>query len=473
MDVNHIDALKKLYKACFGNFPSNVTPIAESGSNRKYFRLTHSTQSVIGAFNPDIDENRAFVYLSQLFTAKQLPVPELLAISNCENYYLVSDLGNQSLFDEIIKTNWSNTDTESVKLLIDKTINSLVDFQVDGTKGLDYKMCYPQQEFDRQTIMWDLNYFKYCFLKPSGVVFHEVKLEDDFNALADYLLTAPSDFFMYRDFQSRNVMVVDNSPFFIDYQGGRKGPCLYDIASFLYQARAGFPQILRNTLFDNYLSCISAKAKVNTIQLREQFPAFVLFRIIQTLGAYGYRGFFERKNHFLVSIPLAVANISEVLEGIKLKLPYLTEILKSIVTMYTETPQKEASFEGLTIQITSFSFKKGYPVEHPEHGGGFVFDCRGLPNPGRYPEYSANTGMDKVVANYLGKHREVEKFFDGTLSLIRETVEVYKTRKFHHLSISFGCTGGQHRSVYMASRMAELLDKIDGVKINVIHRELK
>ncbi len=472
MEQEHINKLKDLFKSNFGIFPSSVTPIAESGSNRKYFRLTHLTQSVIGAYNGDIDENRAFFYLTRHFNSKNLPVPTLIAISECETYYLVSDLGNQSLFDEIVKTNWNITGNESIKVLIRKTIKSLVDFQIDGAKGIEYKICYPQQAFDRQTIMWDLNYFKYCFLKPTGIVFHEAKLEDDFNTLASYLLTAPSDFFMYRDFQSRNVMVVDNSPYFIDYQGGRKGPCLYDIASFLYQARAGFPQSIRNELFEFYLKQLSAKVTVNTKQLREQFPAFVLFRIIQTLGAYGYRGFFERKSHFLVSIPLAVANIFEVLEGINLNLPHLTEILKSIVTMYSETPKKEASFDGLTIQITSFSFKKGYPAEHPEHGGGFVFDCRGLPNPGRYPEYSTNTGMDKVVADYLGKHREVEKFFDGTLSLIRETVEVYKNRKFSHLSISFGCTGGQHRSVYMASRMAELLDKIDGVKIIVTHREL-
>lgn len=473
MDDNHIDALKDLYKTCFGNFPSNVIPIAESGSNRKYFRLSHSTQSAIGAFNPDIDENRTFVYLTQQFTAKQLPVPELLAMSNCENYYLVSDMGDKSLFDEIVKTNWSNSGNESVKLLIDKTIKSLVDFQVDGAKGLDYKMCYPQHAFDRQTIMWDLYYFKYCFLKPTGIVFHEAKLEDDFNALADYLLTAPSNFFMYRDFQSRNVMVIDSSPYFIDYQGGRKGPSLYDIASFLYQARAGFPQSFRNEVFGKYIQYLSKKVVVNGTELRKLFPAFVLFRIIQTLGAYGYRGFFERKGHFLASIPMAVANLTEVLQNLNISLPHLTQTLKAIIEMHSEPTKIETPFNGLTIQITSFSFKKGYPVEHPEHGGGFVFDCRGLPNPGRYPEYAANTGMDKVVADYLGRHREVEKFFDGTLSLIRETVEVYKARKFTHLSISFGCTGGQHRSVYMASRMAELLDKIDGIKINVTHRELK
>jgi aminoglycoside/choline kinase family phosphotransferase len=473
MKSDIVKSIESLFHKFYGEAASAIFPIAQSGSNRKYYRVQSNTQSAIGVFNADIDENRTFFYLTNHFASKNFPVPSLLCVSDDETTYIQSDLGNQSLFELIQGTNWENYNNSILKKIIASTLDTLIDFQVDGVKGLDINMCYPKGEFDRQSIVWDLNYFKYCFLKPLGVSFHEGKLDEDFTALADLLLTVPSKFFMYRDFQSRNVMIKDNLPYFIDYQGGRKGPCLYDIASFLYQARANFPQDLRNELFVTYLRRLSSKTEIDIAAHKNLFPAFVLFRLLQTLGAYGFRGYFERKCLFLSSIPAASANALNTIKQLPIALPHLTAVLEVVAQKHSADTSDLKDFNGLTVHVTSFSFKKGYPHEHPEHGGGFVFDCRGLPNPGRFPEYSTLTGLDQSVANFLGKQREVEKFFDKTLSIIRESIDVYKNRGFNHLSLSFGCTGGQHRSVYLASRTSEILNKIDGIRVLVKHRELE
>jgi aminoglycoside/choline kinase family phosphotransferase len=473
MKYDPTKALEKIYLNYAGVFPLSITPLALSGSNRKYFRLQGNYNSVIGVIGSDIDENRAFFYLTNHFAGKNLPVPKLLKVSEDETTYLLSDLGNQSLFELLHDTDWEKNNTSGIKDIVSQTFDTLISFQVEGIKGLETTMCYPKDEFDKQSILWDLNYFKYCFLKPSEVNFHEAKLEEEFNALADMLLKAPSNFFMYRDFQSRNIMVHNNTPYFIDYQGGRKGPCLYDVASFLYQARANFPQRIRDDIFATYLGKLSTIINIDEALHKNLYPAFILFRSLQTLGAYGYRGFFERKCHFLSSIPMASSNAFQIVNQVPLALPHITNILRAIAQKYSIEGGEINSYNGLTVHISSFSFKKGYPHEHPEHGGGFVFDCRGLPNPGRLPEYASQTGLDDSVANFLGKQREVEKFFDKTLSIIRETIDVYKTRGFHHLSISFGCTGGQHRSVYLASRTSEIINKIDGLRVVVVHRELE
>lgn len=473
MKYNTTKALEKIYLNYAGVFPLSIIPLAQSGSNRKYFRLQGTYDSVIGVIGSDIEENRAFFYLTNHFSGKNLPVPKLLKVSDDETTYLLSDLGNQSLFELIQEVDWEASNPLVVKKLISQTFDSLINLQVEGLNGLDTKKCYPKGEFDKQSILWDLNYFKYCFLKPSEVNFHEAKLEEEFDALANMLLKAPSNFFMYRDFQSRNVMVRNSTPYFIDYQGGRKGPCLYDVASFLYQARANFTQKLRDDFFSTYLRMLSSKTYIDEVLHKNLYPVFILFRTLQTLGAYGFRGFFERKSHFITSIPKASANAVDIVKQLPIPLPQLTSILKAIALKYKADATELDDFNGLTIHISSFSFKKGYPLEHPEHGGGFVFDCRGLPNPGRLPEYASQTGLDDSVANFLGKQREVEKFFDKTLSIIRETIDVYKTRGFHHLSISFGCTGGQHRSVYLASRTSEIINKIDGLRVVVVHRELE
>ena len=463
------DNLQKLFLSCFGIKPQSITPLPQGGSDRRYFRLVSGEESVIGAYNPDVHENRAFIYLTQHFGSKDLPVPQVLAVADNEEFYLLSDLGNNSLFDHIVGVDWENN---SKTELLKKTLTLLVRFQVDGAVGLDFTKCYPKSEFDLQSVMWDFNYFKYSFLKPSGIRFNESTLDDDFLAFAKLLVSQPGGFFHYRDFQSRNVMLVGDRPHFIDYQGGRRGPLLYDVASFLYQARANFPQKLRNELLNFYIDEVARCVEIDKVQLVQVFPAFALFRVIQTLGAYGYRGFFERRSHFLQSIPLAAANIGYLVENCGLSLPTLNPILKSIAEKYGNSVEQSQPFNGLTVEVNSFSYRKGYPLEHPEHGGGFVFDCRALPNPGRIAEYKMQTGNEQPVIDYLEQHPEIDSFYQKVFALVNNAVEVYRQRAFKHLSVSFGCTGGQHRSVYMANRLANELKNIEGVKVCLYHREL-
>lgn len=464
------DNLEKLYLSCFGKKPQSITPLPQGGSDRRYFRLVSGEESVIGAHNPDVDENRAFIYLTQHFGSKDLPVPQVLAVADNEEFYLLSDLGNNSLFDHIVGVDWED---KSKTELLKKTLALLVRFQVDGAVGLDFTKCYPKAEFDLQSVMWDFNYFKYSFLKPTGIKFNESTLDDDFLAFAKLLVSQPSGFFHYRDFQSRNVMLVGDRPHFIDYQGGRRGPLLYDVASFLYQARANFTQKLRNELLNFYLDEVARCIEIDKVQSAQVFPAFALFRVIQTLGAYGYRGFFERRSHFLQSIPLAAANLKHLVENCGLTLPTLKPILESIAEKYGETNEQTKPFEGLTLEVNSFSYRKGYPLEHPEHGGGFVFDCRALPNPGRLQEFKMLTGLEKPVVDFLESHSEIDNFFAEAFTLVRKSVDVYLKRGFKHLSVSFGCTGGQHRSVYMANRLAKELEHFDNLRIRLNHREQK
>lgn len=468
------DELSKLFRKVTGINPLAISPLAESGSNRKYYRLTNGETTLIGVYNPIAEENEAFFYLSSHFENAGLNVPQILAVSSNRLYYLQNDLGNQSLFDLVSHVvNWNEPSALPTKNLLLFTVDELVKFQTEGFESIDTARLYSHRPFDNRSIFWDLNYFKYSFLKPAGTLFNDDALENDFETLSKKLLQAPADFFMYRDFQSRNVMILNEVPHFIDYQGGRIGPALYDIASFVYQARANFPKEIRNELFQRYLEQLAGKREVDIYKYVSLMPYFALFRTLQVLGAYGYRGFFERKSHFLLSIPNAVMNLNELLENLSNELPHLANIGRMLQNSYSKNEAEQPNFRGLTIHISSFSFKKGYPSEHPVHGGGFVFDCRGLPNPGRLAEFATLTGLDKKTANFLAKHREVEKFFDTTLSLIRATIEVYKSRGFEHLEIAFGCTGGQHRSVYMASRLAELFNNQDGVRVLVKHRELE
>jgi len=338
--------------------------------------------------------------------------------------------------------------------------------------GLNFSKCYPKSEFDAQSVMWDFNYFKYSFLKPSGIRFNEAKLEDDFLAFAKFLLSHRMDFFHYRDFQSRNIMLVNNEPYLIDYQGGRKGPLLYDVASFLYQAKAKIPQRIREELLDYYLESVGELTQIDAKKMKIDFQLFALFRVIQTLGAYGYRGFFERRAHFVQSIPYAANNLKHLIIDIPFQLPHLQQLLNEIGEKFGTTAEQKQDNEGLIIEITSFSLKNGYPIGHPEHGGGFVFDCRSLPNPGRLNEYKQLTGLDKPVADYIQNRQEVNQFFERIYEIVNESINVYTQRGFGQLAVSFGCTGGQHRSVYMANRLAKLLEGTNGLNVKLSHREL-
>jgi len=473
MDKNVTSQLELLFKELTGNSADSINPIPQSGSDRQYFRLKKEGKSVIGAFNPDVEENRTFFYLTRHFFSKQFPVAEILKISNDEKYYLLTDLGDITLFNQIVCTRWDSESSAKTISSLKKSLQLLARLQVEGAKGLNFSKCFPKSEFDLQSVMWDFNYFKYCFLKPSGIRFNEATLEEDFASFSQILLSQKMDFFHYRDFQSRNIMLVNDEPYLIDYQGGRKGPLLYDVASFLYQAKANFPQQVKNELLDFYIESVKAITPVDTEKLKSQFPAFALFRVMQTLGAYGYRGFFERRSHFIQSIPLAASNLKHLLKNIHFTLPHLNPLLLEISEKFGLQAEQKDEFDGLTVEITSFSFKNGYPTGHPEHGGGFVFDCRALPNPGRLLKYKNLTGLDEPVADFLEKHNEIERFFTKVYELVDESVIVYSSREFKHISVAFGCTGGQHRSVYMANRLAEGLKKNNKIRVQVAHRELK
>jgi aminoglycoside/choline kinase family phosphotransferase len=465
-----------LFQKYFGDVPQSITPLPQGGSDRRYFRISSDTNKVIGAYNPDIDENRVFFYLTSHFKSLGFPVPELLGISDDETTYLLSDLGDDTLFNQIIKIDWGKDNLDTHINLIKRVLGLLAQVQVNGAKGLDFSKCYPKAEFDLQSVMWDFNYFKYSFLKPAGIRFNETKLEDDFLSLAKILLNQPKHFFHYRDFQSRNVMILNNEPYLIDYQGGRKGPLLYDVASFLYQARASFPDQIKADLLEYYLTKVGELTTINKDECLRVFPLFALFRVIQTLGAYGFRGFFERRTHFLQSIPLAAANLKDILEKLpelSINFPALKVVLEEVYNKFGAQNEQTKAFDGLTVEINSFSFKKGYPLEHPEHGGGFVFDCRALPNPGRLNQYKMLTGLDQPVIDYLNEHSEVSNFFEDVKDLVLKSITVYQERGFKHLSISFGCTGGQHRSVFMANFLSKFLNQNKNLNVVINHREIK
>lgn len=465
----HIERISELHRDKFTVNPTRVIALPQSGSPRTYFRLLHQNSSTIGAYNVNIQENRAFFYLSNHFLSKGLNVPEVLAISNDEKYYLQSDLGSVTLFDTIAQQGLSlNTET-----ILRNTVAQLALFQAKGAEGLDASRCFPVPFFDRRSVMWDLNYFKYCFLKPTGLPVDEVRLENEFNLLADILLAEDLTYFHYRDFQSRNIMLSNNALYFIDFQGGRLGPCLYDMASFLYQAKINLPPGLRENLFNFYIDELSKYRNINRNHSVKVFPVMVMFRILQTLGAYGLRGLFEKKSHFVQSIPMAVNNLVELMELPQLKdFSYIPEILKSYTTANQDLSKAIGHSEGLTVDISSFSFKNGYPNTHPEHGGGFVFDCRLLPNPGRIDKYKALTGLDAEVIRYLDENPDVQEFCQKTLDIVASAVNNYRQRGFRYISVAYGCTGGQHRSVYCANYLGKKLSALYGVNITVNHREL-
>ena len=513
-----MEGLIKLYKEWHGDAPVDCSRLPGAGSNRAYYRLTDADGcTVIGCVGTSREENEAFIYLSRHFASKQLPVPEVLAASNDNLCYLQTDLGATSLFD-VIRTGREagGKYNEQERELLRRTIQELPRLQFVGHEGLDYSHCYPQPQFDQEGIFFDLNYFKYCFLKATDIDFHEVRLEADFHALARDLLAEPSASFLYRDFQARNVMIIDHSPltidhstspedapanngqwsmvngqcYFIDFQGGRRGPYYYDLASFLWQASARYPDSLRRELINEYYT---GAQQYTTLPPRPVFDRrlrlFVLFRTLQVLGAYGFRGYFERKQHFIDSIPPAIQNLRELLdsqtdeESSSCDYPYLTEVLRRLTTHFsthkgnvTFTPPSlplHSPFtpQQLVVRIFSFSYKKGIPEDESGNGGGYVFDCRSTHNPGRYEKYKQMTGLDEPVIRFLEEDGEILTFLESVYRLADAHVERYLERGFTSLMFSFGCTGGQHRSVYSAQHLAEHLNKKYGIEVHLCHRE--
>ena len=457
-----------LFSKYTGKSNPQIEPLPLSGSNRKYYRLTKDEISIIGVVGESKDENRAFIELSRHFTRQDLNTPELYAVSDDGMVYIQEDLGNDILFDKIKAGRATGVFGPLERELLHKTISRLADFQVKGAEGLDFNVCFPQSGFNRRSIMWDLNYFKYNFLKTTGMDFQEDLLENDFEAMTDRLIEDDYDSFLFRDFQSRNVMLVDGEPFFIDYQGGRKGPVYYDVASFLWQARANFPADLRDELIETYIKSLLKYRSVDETIFKKELKQFVLFRTLQVLGAYGFRGYFEKKPHFIQSIPFALNNLRDLLQDDFSEYPYLSTLLTEMINLkqFTDTQKKE-----LRLRVFSFAYKKGIPNDSSGNGGGYVFDCRAINNPGKYERFKKVTGLDKEVIQFLESEGEMQAFLDNVFPLVEKHVKSYMERGFTDLMVSFGCTGGQHRSVYAAQKMAEHISKMFGIKVSLVHRE--
>lgn len=471
-----MDSIRQLLERYSGTAEYRITPLPSSGGNRKYFRISWNEGSCIAAIGTDKQENATFLYLDRHFSDLGLPVPRVLDVSEDGMAYLQEDLGDRTLFDAVSGGRKSGCYSSEEKALLRAAVETLPDFQCAGVSGLDFSRCRPISAFDRTSAMFDLNYFKYCFLKPSGVEFDETVLEKDFNRLCDRLLLNCSDNFQYRDFQGRNIMVTpDGRLYFIDFQGGRKGPVHYDLASFVWQARARYSPELKEELTNAYIGSLSRYADVDRQVFLTELRHFVLFRTLQVLGAYGFRGLFERRPHFLESIPAAMDNIGELLSVPFDEYPCLNDTLMKLIPVYRRTDCEERDGR-LLIRIFSFSYRKGLPQDSTGNGGGYVFDCRGIPNPGRIPEYRGFTGLDAPVAAYLQGFEETAEFARNTASLADMHIKNYLERGFTDLMFSFGCTGGQHRSVYFAEILADHLaekygDIPEKISVTLIHRE--
>ncbi len=484
-----------LYNAWSGIAPTHIETLPGAGSNRVYYRFFDSAgNTVIGVVGTSREENHAFIYLTRHFKKHDLPVPQILAVSDDEMRYLQTDLGNCSLFDALRsgREAGGQYDAHAQSLLV-ATIRLLPKLQLQGAQDLDWSQCYPQPVFDETGVFFDLNYFKYCFLKPSGIDFHEMRLEEDFRLMAKDLVADDINSFLYRDFQARNVMMDEaGNPFFIDYQGGRRGPYYYDLASFLWQASAHYSPVLRHQLISIYYEELR---KYTVVPSMEHFSArlalFVLFRTLQVLGAYGFRGHFERKPHFLASIPFALHNLREQLQSANtFPYPYLIDVLKRLTQQHaSETPDASATQvvssaehlvpsassheekSPLVVRVFSFSYRKGIPDDESGNGGGYVFDCRAVHNPGRYEPYKQLTGLDEPVIRFLEDDGEILTFLENVYKLADMHVARYIKRGFTSLMFSFGCTGGQHRSVYCAQHLALHLHEKFGIEVRVCHRE--
>lgn len=444
--------------------------IGANGSSRRYFRMSGSTHRCMGAIADDVRENEAFFAFSRHFLAKGVHVPELYIVSDDRRHYLQQDLGDQTLYGLLHekKQQGGGFDAEMLNLYR-QVLSDLAEIQVAGS-DLDFSFAYPRQAFDSRSIHWDLNYFKYFFLKLNHLDFDEELLENDFDRLADRLLSADCHYFLYRDFQGRNIMLTP-TPFYIDYQGGRRGAAQYDVASLLYSAKSDIPDSIRAELLTSYLD-VRAIQGTERQQWLEHFWDYVLIRILQTLGAYGYRGLYERKPYFLESIPLAVNNLRRLIEShpVTASLPELHRVCQAIANSTLAVSQPEQ--DTLTVTVGSFSFKRGLPDDPSGNGGGHIFDCRALPNPGRYPEYKCYTGMDRPVIEFLRQQPAMDQFLLHCKAIVAQSVDKYLERHFTHLSVYFGCTGGQHRSVYSAEQLAAWLRKTyPSVTVVVSHRE--
>lgn len=463
-----------LFEETFNESVLKIEDLKADGSNRQILRLISSSRSVIGRWGPDKKENRAFVEFSKHFKSKGFPVVDIYAYDEKKQIDLETDLGNKTLFEFLKEKRSTEEFPEEVKNLYKKALFWLSKFQTEGIKNLNLEWCYPRREFDYQSMMWDCNYFKYYFLKLGSIAFDEQALEDDFKKLVEYLITAPSDFFLYRDFQSRNIMVINGEVFFIDYQGGRKGYVAYDVASLIYDAKADIPPQTKQELVEYYLNLDAVKNNIDVLQFRKYFYLFVIIRLMQAMGAYGLRGFYEKKAHFLTSVPYVIKNLEWLLMNVEfpVKLAELKRVFKRIINSSYLRSFSDKKFP-LNLRIYSFSYRDSIPSDPSGHGGGFVFDLRCLPNPARDPKFASMTGKDHEVKLFLDRSSEVEEYYSNVKKIILQAVSNYISRNFTELYVAFGCTGGRHRSVYMAERLYRDFANFKNVIPSIKHTALE
>ena len=470
---NHIENISKLLKK--SNFPStkDIKELPSSGSDRLYYRITFSAEnnrSILAAFNPEINENIAWYSFSVHFKIKGMKVPEIYAKDDSYQYFLLQDLGDQTLFRLL----GDISENEKSKYY-QQAIKELIKFQIEGIKGLDLDVAYPVKVFDRRSILWDLNYFKYYFIKTNKIKFDESHLEDEFAAYANLLLKPEQDFFLYRDFQSRNIMIQDNELWFIDFQGGRKGPLQYDLVSLLFQAKANLSSDFREEMLTYYLEVLEKSVPGKSDEFKKYYIYFVYFRLMQVFGAYGFRGIIQRKGHFLQSIPYAIEILNSLSNSDTLPNEFkcLKQVFDQIIDLKNLFPGTKIT-NKLTVHIRSFSYlKSGYPTDYSDNGGGFVFDCRALPNPGRIAELRNYNGLQLPIIKYLEEKTEVTDFLNHTFNLVDRNIANYLERGFEYLAVNFGCTGGKHRSVYSAEQLKKHLLKYGNqINIKIKHLEI-
>ena len=464
------EILRPLFESYTGQKLAECTELAASGSNRRYFRLKGGNLSLIGVIGTCREENESFIYLAKHFREKGLHVPAVFAQSEDSLSYIQEDLGDQILFNMVSQGRESGFYNSVETDLLRRTIELLPRLQFVGARGLDWSKCYPQESFDERMVDFDLNYFKYCFLKATGLEFNEILLQKDFEKFKADLLLDQDNTFLYRDFQARNVMIRDGEPWFIDFQGGRRGPIYYDVASFIWQARSRYPEDLKQELIRTYLRALQTYKQVDEEEFRSRLRLFVLFRTLQVLGAYGFRGYFEKKPHFLASVPYALSSLRTLLQIPFTDYPYLNDILNKMAVM--PHLNEVAQDHRLSVHIYSFAYKKGIPTDTTGNGGGYVFDCRSINNPGKYEYYRQFNGTDAEVIKFLEDDGEVTVFLDSVYKLVDAHVKRFMERKFTNLQVCFGCTGGQHRSVYCAEHLARYLSGKYDIKLTITHREL-
>jgi aminoglycoside/choline kinase family phosphotransferase len=453
----------------------HIEKLPKSGGDRIYFRIVTEKKSYIATYNENLKESETFLYFTQHFSQINAPVPELYYTSDDAKIYIQQDFGRISLLNELEKYG----ENDHVYSLFQKSLKALAFLQIKGIDNLDDSYCLTSKEFGKQAILADLLYFKYYFLDTLKIPYDKEKLIDDFEALSTYLTHVEYKYFMFRDFQSRNIYIQNDDVHFIDYQGGMKGALHYDVASLLWQARANLSEEWKNLLLEYYMDCVGEilEKPVDRIRFTSQYNGYVLIRLMQVLGAYGFRGLFERKAQFLTSIPLALTNLKWFQENknMGIALPEYDRLLSLIVQddiVNRFKPLQANDATPLIITINSFSYlKTGYPEEKSKNGGGFVFDCRGLMNPGRFDAFKPLTGRDKPVMDFLEQRTAMPDFLNGVYNVVDISVEDYLRRNFESLTVSFGCTGGQHRSVYAADALTRYLRNKFKVKIRLNHIE--